>query len=187
MLASRRMLLLVLAVPAITLFGFFVWHGTLSPDPTRNHYPGEDELAAGDVEPGNHVSLSGTVTATDLVTIQVTSAHVTHEYAVRDAPDVDEVQQLRLFATYTDDGTLEAHELVVRHAWEATYMYAVSIVAALWILARIFTQWRFDPRSVLFVPASSTTGERPAADTPTANDPTRDEPQAPTSGGGRGG
>ncbi|MFP9191265.1 hypothetical protein ACLI4Q_06330 [Natrialbaceae archaeon A-CW1-1] len=57
-------------------------------------------------------------------------------------------------ATDTTPGTLEAHDGVVRDQWETTYMYAVSILAALWVLARGLRHWRPDSRRLFFVPAS---------------------------------
>ncbi|MFC4440030.1 MULTISPECIES: hypothetical protein [Natrialbaceae] len=48
--------------------------------------------------------------------------------------------------------------------WEVTYMYAVSALAAVWVIGRALVHWRLDRRRLALVPRSrfdrTTTGDR---------------------------
>ncbi|MWV40022.1 hypothetical protein [Natrialba sp. INN-245] len=122
--------------------GLFVGYGTLEPVPEHNVYPDEDDLAEdADAYVDQRVELGGTAVDTDPVVIETSHAD---RYIVDEAPPADVGQQLRVFATLETDGTLEAHETLVRESWEPTYMYAISIVAALWVLGRAIAHWRVD-------------------------------------------
>lgn len=137
----------------IALVGLFVWYGSLDPDPALNEYPGADELGADDdAFVGQQASLGGTVVATEPVVIEVSHDYGTDRYTVRNAPPVEEDQELRVFATVEPDNTLVAHETIVRDQWERTYMWAVSILAALWVFGRTLRHWRPDPERLAFRP-----------------------------------
>ena len=145
--------LLVIATLLVAFGGLFVFYGTLEPAPEQNDYPGNDDLEADPTaHVGEQVGLSGTVVDTESLVLDVEHADGTAEYVIRNAPDAEVGQEVRLFATVESDNTLEAHDAIVRDSWERTYMYAVSIVAALWILIRALRQWRFDRHSLGFVP-----------------------------------
>ncbi|MHC3439802.1 hypothetical protein ACYJ1Y_17350 [Natrialbaceae archaeon A-gly3] len=78
------------------------------------------------------------------------------EYTLTDAPDAEVDQEVLLFGTIepseSADASLEADDAIVRDSWETTYMYAVSIVAALWVVVRAVRHWRFDADSFGVVP-----------------------------------
>ena len=134
------------------LVGLFVVHGTLEPAPDQHAYPGTDDLVADpDVHVGEQVEVGGTVVETAPVVLQLENGD---EYVVDGAPPAEVGQQLSVFATVSADGRLEAHDGVAREPWETTYMYAVSIVAALWVLARGLRHWRVDGRDLVVVPRS---------------------------------
>ncbi|MFP9191227.1 hypothetical protein ACLI4Q_06130 [Natrialbaceae archaeon A-CW1-1] len=154
---SRVIRLLALGLLLGALVGLFIVSGTLEPAPEVNDYPNTDHL-----EESPHTLLneqagvSGLVVATDPVVIQLENGD---EYVIEGAPTADVGQGLSVFVTVhepaTDStrGTLEAHDGVARDQWEITYMYVVSIVAALWVIARGLHHWRLDGRRLAFVPA----------------------------------
>lgn len=142
-----------LAILLVVLAGLFVSFGALDPAPDRHAYPDEDDLAADyDAHVGGPASLGGTVVATDPVTIEVGHDRGTDRYTVRGAPDVEEGQYLRAFGTVEPERTLAARETVVRDGWEAVYMWAVSVLAALWVLGRAVRHWRVDSDRIGFRP-----------------------------------
>ncbi|MFP9191237.1 hypothetical protein ACLI4Q_06185 [Natrialbaceae archaeon A-CW1-1] len=159
MLDSRVIRLLSLGFVLGALFGLFIFDGALEPAPEINDYPGTDDLEeAPTTLLDEQASVSALVVATDPITIQLENGD---EYVVEGAPEANVGQELSVFvtihepATDTTPGTLEAHDGVARDQWETTYMYAVSIIAALWILVRSIRHWRLDSRRLVFVPAPS--------------------------------
>lgn len=146
MLESPLARAVAIALCLCALIGLFVWFGALEPAPDHHRYAGGDEVVAdADRYVGQPVELSGHVVATDPVRIEVDSDYESTELVVRDAPAVEDGQYLSVYGTLTDAETVEAEGTVARESWEFTYMYAVSAIAALWVLARAVRQWRFDP------------------------------------------
>ncbi len=92
--------------------------------------------------------------ATDPVIIEVTDRTTTQHLPVENAPDVAVGQEIVVDGTLTTDGTLTADRdrAVVREPWETAYMYAVSVLGALFVALRIADGWRFDPETVTFSP-----------------------------------
>lgn len=146
--------LVALGVSVVLLGGFFVLAGAGYPAPAS---PGPD-LAEPDVTPadlaGDGVETGGVVIATDPVIIEVTDGTATRRIPVENAPDVAVGQDIVVDGTLTTDGTLVADRdrTVVREPWETTYMYAVSVLGALFVALRIVDGWRFDPGAVAFSP-----------------------------------
>lgn len=146
--------LVALGVCVVVLGGLFVLAGAGYPAPTS---PGPD-LAEPDVTPadlaGDHVETGGVVIETDPVIIEVTDGTTTQQLPVENAPDVAVGQDIIVDGTLTTDGTLAADRdrTVVREPWEKTYMYAISVLGALFVALRIADGWRFDPETVTFSP-----------------------------------
>lgn len=138
------------------LFGLFVFGATVDetgPGPV----PGE-ELAASGVDPADHAGeeaeLWGVVVDTDPVVVEIESDEETERVVVDGAPAVEEGEQLIVGGTLTADGSLDANRdrAVVRAPWERTYMYAISVVGALLVVARGIDGWRLDPRTLTVHP-----------------------------------
>ncbi len=144
---------IAISVLLVALFGMFVFYGAAEPAPEHNDYPGEDDLATNyEQYVDQQVELGGTVVETEPMTIAIETDSGTDEYVVQNVPDADHNQELRLFATVHPDNTLEAQNTIVRDSWERTYMYAISVLAALWVVARAHRHWRFDIQEWAFVP-----------------------------------
>ena len=62
-------------------------------------------------------------------------------FVIEDAdPDVAVGDQLSVFGTLQEDNHIHATNVVHRAPWEAYYMYVVSFLAGLWVLARLINQ-----------------------------------------------
>ena len=138
----------------VLLVGLFVLAGAGYPAPPSS---GPD-LANSDVDPrdlaGDHVETGGVVTDTDPVIIEIDGDTATQTLPIENAPDVDVGQEMIVDGTITSDGTLRANRdrAVVREPWETTYMYAISILGALFVALRIADGWRFDLKTISFSP-----------------------------------
>lgn len=141
-------LLLVLAV-------LFVGHGATGYDPERNHYPDEEQLVEDyDAYVGERVDLSGEVVNEDPVVIDAgTPAGDSFELRIENVDEpVSEGERLSVFGTVEPDRTIEAERTLVREPWEITYMYGISLLAGLWVLARFVREWRISTDEWAFVP-----------------------------------
>ena len=144
----------VLGICAGLLGGLFLLAGVGYPAPPDS---GPD-LADPDVSPdefaGEHVETGGEVIATDPVTIEIEDGTSTQRLPVENAPDVHVGQEIIVDGTLTTDGTLVVNRdrAVVREPWETTYMYAISVLGALFVAVRILDGWRFDPKAIAFSP-----------------------------------
>jgi hypothetical protein len=138
----------------VLLVGLFVLAGAGYPTPPS---PGPD-LADPDVGPsdlaGDHVETGGMVTDTDPVIIEIDGDTATQTLPIENAPDVDVGQEMIVDGTITADGTLRANRdrAVVREPWETTYMYAISILGALFVALRIADGWQFNLKPISFSP-----------------------------------
>lgn len=144
----------------------FVAFGTLTPDPAHNAYPGTDQVVSHpDVYVGERVSLSGTVIATDPLVITADSGLENAKFTITnsDHATVSKGDQLTVFGTLTATNTIQAERTVVREPWELTYMYVVSFLGGLLVLARLLRHWRPNLEQHLLVPRTESTamdGER---------------------------
>lgn len=165
--SARRSRLAAIAVLLLALFGLFVWGGTVAPDPSMNAYPDEDEVgpAAGQYV-GERVTLGGTVVETAPVVVRVPYADGSMNVTLQSVEQpVDRGDSVTAFGTLRDERTLAAERVVVRAPWEMRYMYVVSFLGGLLVLARIARQWRFDREELAMVPrtgARSAEGESDA-------------------------
>ena len=154
----KRLLALGLLVGA--LFGLFFWYGTVTYNPTLNDYPNEDDIATTPEDyVDDRVTLSGEIVATDPVVVELEAEDrmwlVTLEGAdealVRDGEPAPG-KEIRAHGTLTAPETLATDRAFVREPRELTYMYAISLVGAVWMLGRACTGWRLDPDQLTVVP-----------------------------------
>jgi hypothetical protein len=207
----RRLLVIVLLVGA--LFSVFVWYGSVTYDPALNDYPTDEDVAPiPEAYVGERISLGGEVVATDPIVVEVETEGMTWTVTLEETTDAivrgDEPtvgERITAHGTLTDATTLDTDRAYTREPWEWAYMYAISAVAAAWVVGRAFTGWRFDrdqlaivPRehrlpltavlfspSLLVAPAGTDPSQDTESDEPTKSD--EDAAMAPTAGGERNG
>ena len=148
----KRRVLAILVLCGV-LVGLFVWHGTLGPEPAENRFPGNGELAAGELDEGDRVVIAGRIDAVEPDTMEVTLHGVERTITVENVGEPgDPGKNVWLYGTVRSAETVDAERAIVRAPWETTYMYAVSILAAAWVLGRFLRGWRFDREELGFVP-----------------------------------
>lgn len=136
------------------LFALMVGFGSLSPAPALGDYPDEDALAkAPEAHVGETVQLSGAVSQTDPVAVRVQydyyadgeRAAGSYRLTIRgvDTP-VERGDSLQVFGTVESDGTIQAQSVVVVPPANYAYMYGISALAGLWVLARLVRGWSLD-------------------------------------------
>lgn len=144
------------ALALLTVLGaLFVGYGATPPDPDRHDYPDEVALIDDyDAHVGDRVELSGPVVATDPVVIDPgTPAGGPFELRIEGVEEpVSEGEDLRVFGVVGPDRTIDAEDTLVREPWEFAYMYAASLLAGGWLLARFVRDWRVDVDEWAFVP-----------------------------------
>ncbi|MUV88820.1 hypothetical protein GJ629_02045 [Halapricum sp. CBA1109] len=145
---SRSTLLRVLSLSVLlgALFGLVVWYGTLQPAPGLGAYPDNSEFVA-DTEPyvGEQVTLTGTVVATDPLTVAVSDGQHTRELVVTGVSvTVESGETLRAFGTLTDRSTLRAESGFGVPPSGHYYAWTISFLAGLWVLARLVRHSRID-------------------------------------------
>lgn len=128
------------------LLGLFVWYGAVAPAASLQVAPDEADVESGDHVRG-YATIGGVVVDTDPVVIEVSG----DRYVVRNAPPVTAGQHLTTFAAIESGNTLSARSSIVREPWEFAYMYAVSVVGALWVAARGLRHWTVDAERVALV------------------------------------
>jgi len=138
----------------LALAGLLVLGGTVAPDPSANHFPDEDEVApAPEAYAGERVTVGGTVVETDPAVVRVTGGGAAAEITLRNADEsVDPGDSVTASGTLRDGRTLAVDGMFVREPWELRYMYVVSFLGGLWVLARLARQWRFDRSRAAFAP-----------------------------------
>lgn len=167
MIDTRSARLTALLICGLILFGTLIAAGaTLAPDPARNDFPNEDDLIAGDVAPGDRVTIGGRVVSTDPLVfeadpelgepIEFTITNVDTAVSIGD--------EIVVHGTLTDERTIRATGSYTREPWELYYMYAVSALAGLWVLGRFLRGWAFDRSTVGFRPRANERGDRPGGD-----------------------
>jgi hypothetical protein len=150
--ASRIAILCVLfAVLAVLLF----WYGVPTPpDPQLGQVPTADHLATdADAYVGQPVQVTGTVVGTDPVVVETGYEHWsedryrtgTLEITVTGlATDATPGQTLQVYGTLRDGRTIDATNSSVRSAGSRTFMYGISALAGVWVLARLVRGWTVD-------------------------------------------
>lgn len=155
MLETRAQRVIALPLLLGALVGLAVWFGTVPPNPELGYYPTADHLMVDDDSyVGEQVQVSGTVVETDPVEVFV-------EYASWDGERyrigsgrlrvtgavgaVQEGQAVQIYGTVQPGGTIRATESVVVPVEDQLYMYTVSFLAGLWVLARLVRGWTVVP------------------------------------------
>lgn len=155
MLETRAQRVVVLVLLLGVYVGLMLWFGTVQPDPRLGYYAGNDEVVVdADSYVGEPVQVSGTVVETDPVVIFV-------EYDTWDGnryrsggarfqvtgavESMTRGQAVQIYGTVQPDGTIRALRSVVVPVHDFLYMYTVSFLAGLWVLARIARGWTVVP------------------------------------------
>ena len=146
---------LSIAILFLALLGVSILAGTMTSNPAMNSFPDNDDVGPNPNQYTNQqVSLGGEVIATDPVVIRVEYGLDNHFDLVLTHLDtsVEEGQHGSAFGTLTDANTLDTERALVRWPWEEYSMYALSILAAIWVAARIYRHLRFDRHQLAFTP-----------------------------------
>lgn len=155
MLSSPRTKLVTVTILLTILAGLFLWAGTVEFDPADNNYPDTSDIHENpDQYVGDQVTVGGTVVDTDPLTIESEPAPgKTITFVIEGgAPDVTVGDHLRAFGTLQRDNRVTATNTVHREPWEAIYMYIVSFLAGLCVLARLGNRWTIDTTTWSIVP-----------------------------------
>jgi hypothetical protein len=163
---TRSARLAVLALLLAALVAALVGFGTLTPNPADGRYPGTDAVASDPAQyHGDQVVVGGTVVGTDPIVLEAGYETVrdggfargTVRFTVTGvATAVDRGDSLQVFGTLGQDRSIAADETVVSSPDGDAYMYAVSFLAGLWVLARLTRQWRIDWKRLAVVPRHPT-------------------------------
>lgn len=153
MLDSRAGRLAAVAALLVALLALAVRYGaaTVRPAPELAFYPAEDHLAADyGAYVGQRVQVSGIVVGVDPVVIvaeyetwaggryRAGELHLTiTNYAGSVAPG----DRLQVFGTARPERTVRAERTVAVPGANYRYMYGVSFLAGLWVLARLVRGW----------------------------------------------
>lgn len=146
-----------MGVCLLLLGSLFVLGGTGWPeDPGAG--PGVD-IEDPAVDPQTHASefveTGGIVVSTNPVVIEIeTDDGGTDRITLENAPDVEDGEFVTVSGTLTEDGTLvvERKRAVTREPWEIAYMYLVSVVGVLIVVATGIDSWRVNVRTLSVEP-----------------------------------
>lgn len=148
-----RLVALILLLGLLALL--FVWAGTIEPDPADNIYPGTGDIHENpDKYVDDRVSVSGTVIDTDPLTIEDEPVPGETITFVIDGADVDPAigDELSVYGTLQTNNRVDAINTVHREPWEAIYMYVISFLGGVWVLARLINGWTIDTATWSIVP-----------------------------------
>lgn len=144
MFKKRVITILILLSLLLTMF---IWYGTVEPDPTLNRFPGNKEvLDDPDAYIGMKVDIGGRVMELQPLVINIRYGHHTREIEV-DGVDLDDISigdTLSVFGVLEDENRITAQNTINRPSINVFYMYAVSVVAALWVSVRLYKGWRWN-------------------------------------------
>lgn len=157
MLESVAGRLAVAAVLGVVLLALASGYGTLSPDPDVGAYPsGTQLLASYESHLGEHVQVTGRVVDTDPLVIAPVEEYAGSdteppEFTVTGVSTVVTVgARLQVYGVARPDRTIAAENVLVVPLRNLRYMYLVSMLSGLWVLARVIRGWRFDRRTASF-------------------------------------
>lgn len=123
-----------------------VWAGTVPPNVDQHRYPGNEQLVENyDAYVGSQAQVGGTVVQTDPVVLELTHYKSTREVIVRDVPQpVQAGDRIVVFGEVQPNSVIDSRTITTREPWEATYMYLISFIGGLWVLAGLIHGWRLD-------------------------------------------
>ena len=148
---GRRLLAVGLLVGL--LVGLSVWHGTLAPNAADGRFPGAEAIAVdGDTDIGERVTVWGTVVDTDPVVIETEPRGEPVRFTLTGeaVAGASVGTSIGAHGTLQSDATIAVERALFQEAWELRYLYVISFVAGLWVLARFLRGWTVD-RSTLSV------------------------------------
>jgi len=163
MIESRKSRLATLCVLFAVLAVLLFWFGIpTSPNPEQGRFPTADDVAAdGDIYVGQHVQVTGTVVRTDPVAVDADYEYWTGrryrtgtlEFTVTELTTmVRPGQTLQVYGSLRDGRTIEATSSSVRPVVNRQFMYGVSALAGVWVLARLVNGWTVDRDEFAFEP-----------------------------------
>ena len=166
MIETRASRLVALCVLLGLLLGIAVWFGvSTSQGPWPGEAPTVDHLAASDeAYVDRHVHVSGTVVRTDPVVVVARYERWTgsrYRTGVLGFPvtglttPVAPGRALQVYGTLAPDGTIRATNGVVVPSRNIVFMYGVSALAGLWVLARLVRGWTVDRSTLAAEPRST--------------------------------
>lgn len=147
--ASRKVLIVILL---IVLTVFFVWYGSMEPDPEKGDYPHQKHLIE-DYEKyrDEKVEVGGKVIETNPLIIEVEHRDKTMNLTIvgaEESPSKDD--KVSVYGTVRENHTIESENMVVQPLWRWIYMYGISSIAAVWIGLRLIKQWRWNGKKFAF-------------------------------------
>lgn len=128
------------------LCALLVWAGTVPPNINQHRHPGNEEIVTHyDAYVGSEVEIGGTVVQTEPVTLKLTHHRSTRTVTVRDVDQPIEIgDRIVVFGAVQPNNVIISRGTTVRKPWEASYMYVISFLGGLWVLARLVNGWRLD-------------------------------------------
>ncbi len=153
MLDTFKHRLAVVIILIVILISLFVWYGSLQPDPDVHRYPGDEHLIKNRHEyVGDEVEVGGKVVSTSPLMIEIEYGDESRElYITGVDEELNKNDRVTVFGTLEDENTIAASEIIAKPYINYVYMYAVSVVAATWILFRIRGQFRWDKENWIFI------------------------------------
>ncbi len=148
--ASLKKISLIIFI--LVLLIFFIWYGSIEPDPEKGHYPGEEEILQDYGEHvGRKVEVGGRVIEEEPLKIEIEYGSEKIELqVVGEKEEANENDRITVYGTLHENNTIVAENVVVRGYWRYIYMYTVSVGAAVWVGVRLFKSWRWDSDSFSF-------------------------------------
>lgn len=158
----------VVVVLLVGLLALGVWFGSLAPVPAAGAYLTQADLGTDyDGYVGERAVVAGTVVATDPLVLVASDGDgdpvryrlvgVDRPYGV-DRP-VAQGDDLWVFASVEPDHTLRVERSVVLTPAGQGYARAISLLAGVWVLARVVRDWRVDGDAAGLVPRSEQGGD----------------------------
>lgn len=142
-------------VALLCLLGtLLVWAGTVPPDIDQHRYPGNEQIVENyDAYVGSPAQVGGTVVQTDPVVLELTHHRSMREVTVRDVSrPIQAGDRIVVFGEIQPNDVIDSQGSTVRKPWEAIYMYLISFLGGLWVVARLLNGWRLDRDRWTIVP-----------------------------------
>ncbi len=146
MLESKRTRFTGISILLILLFTSFIYYGSQPPRPDAGSYPSEEHIIE-DYQRyiDERVNVGGRVIETEPLTIEAKYGKETVELTIKNATvDPNIGDRLSVYGVLKEDHSVEAINSINRPKLNYHYMYAISMVAAVWLAYRIYKQFEWD-------------------------------------------
>lgn len=172
MLTSPRARAAAIIVLLAGLFGLAVWYGSLAPAPSLGAYPTTSDVGPNpDRYAGERVVLAGTAVGKSPPVVEVswydrdgrTVRRARYAVTGLDRP-VEPGDGVWVYGVAGEDRSVRAIDAAVTPPEQVAYAYGVSLLAGVWVLARIVRDWRLDPGAPGLVPRPGRSSGPAAAD-----------------------